>query len=264
MKKTLLIILLISLSGAYAACDFSPVSKDTVGFLAEIPSLDTKLSNCPVPLDSSSKLIFGNNQQVQLTITRADKSTSYVLFTITNGALSGLTSGAGKHGYEIVIAECDLNSVLGASDRAGAFIYMYLQGKAKIVPKGLWNLLKFASAKLLASGSLKKAAVPVESSCLKQNGDVCQHGGECVSKNCVGVGQGPPWTYKCSCDPFTFKTSCPAASQPAPSNPSSKKPAGEICQHGGECTTGNCVGVGQGPPWTYRCSCDAFKYVTGC
>lgn len=49
---------------------------------------------------------------------------------------------------------------------------------------------------------------------------------------------------------------CPAASQPAPS---SKKPTGALCQHGGECTSGNCVGDGMGPPWVYRCSCNPFK-----
>lgn len=50
---------------------------------------------------------------------------------------------------------------------------------------------------------------------------------------------------------------------PAPQQPS-KKAVGELCAHGGECQTGNCVGVGQGPPWTYRCSCNAFKYETNC
>ncbi len=50
---------------------------------------------------------------------------------------------------------------------------------------------------------------------------------------------------------------------PAPQQPT-KKAVGELCAHGGECQTGNCVGVGQGPPWTYRCSCNAFKYETNC
>lgn len=44
--------------------------------------------------------------------------------------------------------------------------------------------------------------------------------------------------------------------------PSGGKAVGEICAHGGECTTGNCVGVGMGPPWTYKCSCDPFKFAT--
>ena len=48
-----------------------------------------------------------------------------------------------------------------------------------------------------------------------------------------------------------------------PQPKSEKKPAGAICNHGGECKSGNCVGVGQGPPWTYQCSCDPFKFVPG-
>lgn len=45
-------------------------------------------------------------------------------------------------------------------------------------------------------------------------------------------------------------------------NPESgKKKVGEVCQHGGECETGNCIYVGgQGAERTYKCSCDPFKY----
>ncbi len=38
----------------------------------------------------------------------------------------------------------------------------------------------------------------------KQVGETCNHGGECVTGNCVGTGQGPPWVYKCSCDPQKY------------------------------------------------------------
>ena len=47
--------------------------------------------------------------------------------------------------------------------------------------------------------------------------------------------------------------------------PQGKKNPGENCQHGGECRTGNCIGVG--PPYgqVYQCSCNPFKLVTfGC
>ena len=97
----------------------------------------------------------------------------------------------------------------------------------------------------------------------RDNGQVCDHGGQCSSGNCVGVGQGPPWTYKCSCDPFKFATAC----QPKGDEglPDKGRAAGQVCDHGGQCATGNCIGVGQGPPWTYKCSCDPFKYVgSGC
>jgi len=42
-----------------------------------------------------------------------------------------------------------------------------------------------------------------------------------------------------------------------------KKIAGELCEHGGQCKSGNCVGAGFSPPWTFRCSCDPFKFLGG-
>ncbi|GEM_PF-6369263 len=55
---------------------------------------------------------------------------------------------------------------------------------------------------------------------------------------------------------------CPPPPTP-PAGPS-KKSVGSLCQHGGECTTGNCVGDGMGPPWVYRCSCNPFRMDYGC
>ncbi|MBR9682273.1 MAG: hypothetical protein GOV02_01230 [Candidatus Aenigmarchaeota archaeon] len=38
---------------------------------------------------------------------------------------------------------------------------------------------------------------------------------------------------------------------------------GEVCQHGGECDTGNCIYVsGEGPERTYKCSCDPMRFDT--
>lgn len=68
--------------------------------------------------------------------------------------------------------------------------------------------------------------------------------------------QAPPLTF-CN-GPYTGNV--------GPGNPpQGKKNPGEVCKHGGECRTGNCVG--DGPPYgqIYRCSCNAFKLVTfGC
>jgi uncharacterized Fe-S cluster protein YjdI len=92
-------------------------------------------------------------------------------------------------------------------------------------------------------------------------GEVCAHGGECVTGNCVGAGMGPPWTYLCSCDPFKYATSGPQCASPVVI-PAGGNPAGAVCKHGGECASGSCVGTGSGPPWTYQCSCESFKYAT--
>ncbi|MFC2174810.1 hypothetical protein ACFLQ2_02975 [archaeon] len=87
-------------------------------------------------------------------------------------------------------------------------------------------------------------------------GALCDHGGECESGNCIGVGQGPPWTYKCSCDPFKYVVEDPC--QPTQPAQTTGKAVGETCNHGGECVTGNCIGIVPGQ--LYKCSCDPFKY----
>jgi hypothetical protein len=259
---SLLIILALAAS-AFAACEFTPAAKNTAAFLAEVPALNMQLSTCPVPLSGGAKALFGSNNNVQLTITRTDGTTSAVLFTISGAQLTAVSSGAGTHGYEVLITECELDTILASDTKAGATAYLYSQGKAKVIAKGFWNRLKLGTAKVFGSGAIKKSATAVTVSCLKENGAICQHGGECTSGNCVGEGQGPSWTYRCSCDPMTYKTACPT--KPTPQvDASGKRPAGELCDHGGQCKTGNCVGVGQGPPWTYRCSCDTSRFTTGC
>ncbi len=98
----------------------------------------------------------------------------------------------------------------------------------------------------------------------KPAGALCNHGGECQTGNCVGEGQGPPWTYRCSCDPFRYVGGPCPTTQTSTAPPGQKKNPGDVCQHGGECRTGNCVGVGSGPPWTYKCSCHPSRFETGC
>ena len=42
------------------------------------------------------------------------------------------------------------------------------------------------------------------------------------------------------------------------------KKLGEVCQHGGECTTGNGIGIGPDYGKVYQCSCDPFKLDFSC
>ena len=67
--------------------------------------------------------------------------------------------------------------------------------------------------------------------------------------------QAPPLTF-CN-GPYTGNV--------GPGNPpQGKKSPGEICQHGGECRTGNCVGDGTPYGQIYRCSCNPFRLEYGC
>lgn len=59
----------------------------------------------------------------------------------------------------------------------------------------------------------------------------------------------------------TKSGNCPAPVYP--SQPANKLP-GEICKHGGECTTGHCVGVGPDYGKVFRCSCHMFSHDYSC
>ena len=265
MNKILIIFFVAALASfsVHAACTLDIQSKNTASFLNEIPQLNITLQGCPAPIDSSAKLVLGSNEIVKLSIIRSDASTADVFFIVSKGNLVSITTSTSKYGFNVVVDECNFDAILSSNSRYGAFAHAYTQGKAKIVAKGAWNSVLLLLAKPFLNPAMKKAAIPYTVDCLKNNGAVCNHGGECRSGNCVGVGQGPPWTYQCSCDPTKYMENCPVQTPPV-SNPSGKRPAGEICEHGGQCETGNCIGVGQGPPWTYRCSCDSSKYTTGC
>jgi len=96
-------------------------------------------------------------------------------------------------------------------------------------------------------------------------GHVCQHGGECTTGYCLyAYGQGADRTYQCSCAQLTLVVQDPCTANPLQPGQGTNKGIGETCNHGGECASTYCVGVGQGPPWVYKCSCDAFRYDESC
>jgi hypothetical protein len=172
MKYKLIILTLTMLAilvpAALAVCEFKLESKNTADFLNEIPSLNAQLQKCPIVLDTAAKLIFGKNQNVQLNIARNDNTTSTALFTITSGALNSASIGAGKTGYDMFISECTLDAILKADSLYGSFTYFYSKGDIKIVPKGIWNKIKFTIAKWFGGGAIKKAATPVTSECFQE------------------------------------------------------------------------------------------------
>ncbi len=92
-------------------------------------------------------------------------------------------------------------------------------------------------------------------------GALCKHGGECTTGNCIGIG--PPYgsEYRCSCDPFRYEVlSCKGASS---SLASTNRPAGTLCNHGGQCQSGMCLGVVPGQ--VYKCSCiDPTTRIDNC
>ncbi len=176
----------------------------------------------------------------------------YYWMTTQNGHVTA--TGRGRRTTPAVTAQAmttrqTIDGILRSSNAAaatlaaiqrGAILIQYSNGAAG------WRLrAAMGAARVGLLGQVQQVSTG------KDAGALCQHGGECTSGNCVGDGQGPPWTYRCSCDAFRYTTSGCAAD---PSLVPRTKAKGETCAHGGECQSGNCVGVGMGPPWVYQCS----------
>lgn len=148
-----------------------------------------------------------------------------------------------------ILASSDPGRAVVSAIQRGAIRIQYSSGAAG------WRLraaIGAANAGLLGAAQTASQGKPV--------GAICQHGGECETSNCVGDGMGPPWTYRCSCNPFRYTAL--GCTNSDPSLVPSTKQNGETCAHGGECQSGNCVGTGMGPPWTYACSRDPFVFRT--
>jgi hypothetical protein len=147
-----------------------------------------------------------------------------------------------------------IDNILSSSDRFAATTAALKSGRLQItyVNGGIAARIGLGAATLFT---------PTPPAGTKSVGQVCQHGGECITGNCVGAGMGPPWTYLCSCDSFRYATSGPQCQSPVVI-PQGGNQAGAVCKHGGECASGSCVGDGMGPPWTYRCSCQSARYST--
>jgi len=226
---------------------------DAVALFADAARLDASIP------DSARGLLGSHNW---LIIIQDGSRVEYYWMTTRGGHVTA--TGRGRRVSPPVTAMAmtsrqTIESILSSSDPARATVGAIRRGAIRI---------RYSSA---AAGWRLRAAIGAANLGLfgqaqqttqgRPAGAVCQHGGECESSNCVGVGMGPPWTYRCSCDPFRYTTSGCAVDQ---SLVPRTKQNGAVCQHGGECESGNCVGMGQGPPWTYGCSCDPFVFRTAC
>lgn len=112
-----------------AACPATLFARNTDDFLNEISLLNSKLQNCQMSLPASiGKLVSGNTQ---LEILRKS-SVERVTILISNNQITGIQKGVNSCKNKIVVTETDLDSVLGAKDRATAFLSLYVNKKVKI------------------------------------------------------------------------------------------------------------------------------------
>lgn len=280
MKKRLLIGLFVLLLLAWSVsaqqdCLDAITAKDTRSFLNEIPSLNAQLGTCanevPSPADR-----FLKDEIVSVKIFMQDGSTEPFTVTTQAGKITDIEAvGASKPTFIVGLGECEFDTILRTSNKLGAIAYMYQQNKITLSAVGFFNRLKFGVVKLFINPVFKRIAEETTTACSTAGGDaaekkevgaVCQHGGECKTGNCIyDTGEGPNRIYRCSCDPFKLVTTpgCPQTPEYPESNLGQP---GDICQHGGQCESGNCIYVGgAGADRVYKCSCDPFNYVPyGC
>jgi len=271
MKKVwLLIVIFLALVGISAAEDCNTQPKSTGEFLSQISDMNAKLDTCnSSALNSFAVLLRTETMNFQIFMQDSSKE-NFVIVT-NSGKVTEVKEGfSEKPTYVIGMGECEFDTLLRSSDKAGVFRYLYDQKKLIVTPVGFWNKIKFQIIMIVAKVTIKSASdVEIacstetgEASSKKKVGETCDNGGQCETGNCVGVGQGPPWTYKCSCNAFRFEgyaSDGKCAVNPSQPEQGTNKKVGETCNHGGECQTGNCIGVIPGQ--LYKCSCDAFKYV---
>ncbi|RME52996.1 hypothetical protein D6783_03185, partial [Candidatus Woesearchaeota archaeon] len=264
----LLLPSLPNVANAAPGCTLKPTSTTTTQFLNELPSLDAKLKTCPVTLPGPLSRV---SKSVQIIIAKQNGGVERVFAEINGGELTGLRKGTGAPSFIAVLGECELDTILASKDRLGATGHIWTQNKIRLSGVGFWNKVILFFARGAINTWMANIAQPVRIQCAgaslpetgRANGQVCDHGGQCASGNCIYTrGEGANRIYKCSCDPFTYKTTCPAKPTPLTDN-AGLRPAGEVCDHGGQCQSGNCIYAGgEGANRIYKCSCDPFKLDT--
>jgi hypothetical protein len=260
MKRVLLLILPLLMLVLVSAQDCTIHSKNTAALLDEIPDLNARLQECDTTIPSPASMLFGDDI-INVQVVRNDGSKSNFMITTEDNQLKSIETGYSEDPtFVATIAECALDNALASDNLGGALAYLYDNNHLTIAARGFWNRIVFGLSMMFAGGAIGDLAEEIDTSCTKKKvGEICQHGGECETGNCIGIVPGQ--VYKCSCDPFKYVAAdtdgnCP----PAPEYPEEGQgKVGDLCQHGGQCETGNCIGIVPGQ--VYKCSCDPFKYV---
>lgn len=297
------IIFLLAATTAYAAdCRVEPQARTFGEFLAEVPSLDEQLQSCPLQLadmygvipKTATIVLDVDGEQITATVENA-QLTSISL----GGAACTRKVVMSREDADLLLGSPDRTAALtylfankriqikgcNTLSRIGLWftqpIGRYVLGKTLPAPQQqqvpepqegalLCDFYNAPTKQIVTCGAHNAA----DTFCANAMGSrdaraiACDDDGQVLCSVPCGVHSAVKQMNRCAFDINRARGtqappvgSCPAPTAPEPG----KKEPGEVCQHGGECRTGNCVGTGQGPPWTYKCSCDPFRYEqTGC
>jgi hypothetical protein len=257
---------ILSFVVSLAAADDCPSldATNTAEFIDEMNSRP----DCEVQLPSPLHKFFAD-EEVNFVIVRKDGDTKDYLITVENGQITAISDGFSESPtYVVTIEECVLDTLLRNDFDIGTVSYLFNQGNIIIGAYGFWNRIKWFGTKMIVGRLLVSKEVETEVLCDGLPGVVgaiCNHGGECETGNCIYIsGEGPDRIYRCSCDPYKYDPyvdsngNCPNVPV-YPEDDSGK--AGALCQHGGQCESGNCIGIVPGQ--VYKCSCDPYRFVGG-
>jgi len=204
IKKMLLgVFCMILLFSIISAQDCSVSAKNTDAFLKEIPALNSKLADCNIAIPSPIDKLFGNDL-INVQIVRNNGTKDTFMVTTEDSIVKKIELGYSENPtYVATLAECALDNVLKSGNKAGALAYLYSNKHLTVGAHGVWKNIKFKIALLFAKGAIASNAQQIETTCPKKAvGEICNHGGECETGNCIGIVPGQ--LYKCSCDAFRY------------------------------------------------------------
>jgi len=205
MKRVLLLVVLsfILLPSIMAAADCSVKATNTVDFFKEIPDFNAKLADCNLAIPSPVNNLL-KNDLVNVQVVRNNGSKDVFMIKVENKMVKSIELGSSNNPtYVATLAECALDNVLQAEDKAGALAYLYSKKHLTIGPHGAWRNIIFNVVMFFARGAVASNAKEIPTTCPKKPvGQLCNHGGECETGNCIGVVPGK--VYMCSCDAFRY------------------------------------------------------------
>lgn len=115
-------------------------STNTKALLNEIPSINTQLQGCPLPIGSLSFFI---TNPTKLDIKMNDGSTESIMLTIQNKQVTAVSRGAAACKKTITTTERAVDSVLSSSNQGGALLFLFKNKGFSIKGCTVWT--KFTS-----------------------------------------------------------------------------------------------------------------------
>jgi len=157
MKRLLWILFLFVIATAAVEAANCPImyARNTQDLLNEIPSLDTQLQGCPVPLPSGLSWVIGGDVLVEISMTAG--GTEYVTVDVHNKQIVGVDTGKLACKQQVRIKESDLDLALASRSRSGALIYLFVNKAITLKGCTVWQSFKGWFIKPIGRSIAKKA-----------------------------------------------------------------------------------------------------------